>query len=739
MRARFRVAVRGVVQGVGFRPFVYRLATDLRLSGFVRNDGDGATLEVEGPPERLAAFEARLVGEIPTGSRIDRVDRTGLPATGGRRFTIDESHAAIGRQVSLAPDRRMCPRCLAELLDPGDRRYRYPFINCTHCGPRYTITRALPYDRPNTTMAAFEMCPACRGEYETPADRRYHAQPVACPDCGPSVWLETGDRIDTADPLRKAVALLAAGKVLAVKGIGGFHLAVDGTDDAAVARLRALKRRPRKPLALMVRDVATARRLVRLDAAAEALLTSPAAPVVLAPAVSSDGLARWIADGVGDLGVMLPYSPLHQLLFGDDLPILVMTSGNAPSEPIIIDNSDARERLGADAALMHDRDIHVACDDSVVRATPHGPMMIRRARGYVPDALDGSMLPRRSVLALGALLKVTLTALHRGQLIVGRHLGDLDNLRAEAAFEEEVERMLDFGRFTPEAVVADQHPDLPSLAFAEARFPAVPLVRAQHHHAHMAAVMVEHGLSPEDRVAGVILDGFGHGPDGAVWGGEVLAGGYQGFERAAHLRYVPLPGGDRGAVEPRRMAISLLGDAGIGPSGDLPWDDDIARIARRREVSPLTSSAGRLFDGAAALLGIAPELQEYEGEAAMRLEAVAAPGTPDAYPLPLAAGTLDTRALTVALVEDRAPVPLRAARFINGLADGLAAGALTVGSGTVVLGGGCMVNRLLLSRLVEGLEKGGAKVLYPRVLPAGDGGVSAGQAAIAAAGSKEGV
>ncbi len=748
MVERRRIQVQGLVQGVGFRPFVYRLALEQELRGWVRNDGRGVCIEVEGRSADLDAFECRLPEEVPSPARIERSRTDGLVVAGGeRQFAIVESARGGMPRISLAPDGYVCRECLAEMADPRDRRYRYPFINCTRCGPRFSIVEELPYDRPSTTMKRFALCTECEREYADPFDRRYHAQPVACPRCGPRCWLveagtldpgpPPGEGTDPAAPIQQALGRLAAGQVVAIKGIGGFHLAVDARNETAVARLRKLKLRSRKPFAVMVRDPGIAGRIVRLNHAAEELLGSAAAPIVLAPRWPDHGLAEGVAPGMEDLGVMLPYSPLHHLLLGEDLDALVMTSGNRPCEPITADNRDALERLPADAHLLHDREIHVACDDSVVRAGSV-PIFVRRARGYVPRSLEADHLPRRNVLGLGAELKVTVTTLSRGEMVVGRHLGDLDNTRAEAAFYAEVERMLRFGRVEPEAVAVDLHPDLATTRFAEKIFSGLPMIRVQHHHAHLAAVLTEHGVEPGSGAVGIVLDGMGLGVDGTIWGGEVLRGGYAGFERVGHLRPVPQPGGDRAAREPARMATSLLLEAGLGADRYAGYDPRFAEVASIRSASPLTSSAGRIFDAAAALLGVAPREQEYEGEAAASLEAVADSHHTDAYELPIAENELDTRALITALLEDRSDVAVRAARFHNGLADGFAALALEAGSDLVVLGGGCMVNRRLFRRLVERIENAGVRVIWPRQLPPGDGAISAGQAAVAACTLEEG-
>lgn len=738
MSLRHRITVQGVVQGIGFRPFVYRLAFEESLLGFVRNDAEGVIIEVEGTAAALERFAVRLAAEIPTGGRIDgmKIEPCAALCTESQ-FRIMESQKTAQTFPSVAPDRFVCADCLQEMRDPSDRRYKYPFINCTHCGPRYTIIHSLPYDRPNTTMRAFPLCAACQQEYTDPTNRRFHAEPIACPICGPHVWIEPSSRMEFnagEDPIHSAAAMLADGRIVAVKGIGGFHLAANAFDRDAVMRLRAMKRRPRKPFAMMVKDIAVAKQLAEFNEETARLLTSPPAPIVLVPAAQGLAMTAWIAPGLKDLGILLPYSPLHHLLLEKGPAALVMTSGNAPSEPISIQNDDALQCLGADATLLHNRDITTAADDSVFRMASHGPVMIRRARGYVPSPMPAAHLPSASVLGLGALLKVTVSVLHQGQLVVGRHLGDLDNERAEDAFAEEVDRMMNFLRFTPESITMDLYPDSAAAYLVRDRFPTLPIFRVQHHHAHMAAVMTEYGLSPYERVVGIVLDGFGLGPDGALWGGEVLVGGYAAFERAAHLRYVPQPGGDKGAEEPGRMALSLLLDAKLPIPDGFDVDPHLREIVHIPAVSPMTSSAGRLFDGAAALLGIAPTRQDFEGEAAALLEAVADPSIRDAYPLPLTGDILDTRDLICSLAVDPSALSIRAARFINGLADGLICAAARSNSDRAVLAGGCMVNRLLAGRLMDGLSKLGIEVLFPRKLPPGDGAISAGQVAVAACG-----
>lgn len=741
---RVRIEVTGTVQGVGFRPFVYRLAHEQGLTGLVRNAEHGVVVEVQGQYRLVEPFAGRLARELPLPGKVESFAVEKIPVVNtDRAFTIEPSAVGGERAVALAPDSYVCPDCLREMWDRSNRRYLYPFITCTRCGPRYTIAEDLPYDRVRTTMASFAMCPQCYREYTDPLDRRYHAQPIACPACGPCAWLALpghgvhppADRM-AGDPtygVRQACDCLAKGQIVAIKGIGGFLLAVDARNQAAVARLRVIKRRSRKPLAVMVRDIDVARACVEIDPQAAALLCSPAAPIVLSPAKAGNGLAPGLAPGLTDLGVMLPSSPLHHLLFRERFDALVMTSGNPPNEPIVTDNQYAMETLGADAYLFHDRGICVGADDSVVRTAKGAPVMVRRTRGYAPGALDASFLPRRSVVALGAALKVTIATLSGGRLIVGRHIGDLDNPKIERAFEQELERMLRFGGVEPDVVALDLHPDLATTLIGERiAKKGARIKRVQHHHAHLCGVLVEHGVAPGTVAAGIILDGFGYGADGAIWGGEVLVGQYQRFERVGHLRYVPQPGGDKAAREPGRMATSFLQDAGMRPDSSPAYDERIAEICQVRAVCPLTSSAGRLFDGVAAILGVAPAVQSYEAEAAALLESVADSSVQDAYPLPVVGDQLDTRVLIAALIDDRSAVSVKAARFHNAVADGFARMALDTGCKLAVLSGGSMVNRLLLGRLERNLEAGGMTVRRPISLPPGDGGLSAGQAAAAA-------
>lgn len=745
---RQHIAVRGVVQGIGFRPFVYRLARELSLTGWISNDTVGAIIEIQGNRVGRESFLSRLRNELPPAGRIDDLAvKDILSETAEKAFTIKKSLSLTGHSVSLVPDRATCHQCIEEMRTLDDRRHRYPFVNCTHCGPRYTIVEALPYDRPNTTMHSFPMCDECRGEYENPEDRRYHAQPIACPACGPQcLFVEPKVRYqdlsfagvrDSVSQIRRAIECLMNGKTVAIKGIGGFHLVADATSHGAINRLRRIKHRNRKPLAIMVKNVVVAQKIVILDDAGIDLLTSPAAPIVIAPRQKNCSLPQSLAPGIGELGVMLPYSPLHHLLFEpllesqQGLEALIVTSGNSPSEPITTSNRHALKNLNADAYLMHNRDIHVPSDDSVIRNSSPAPVFLRRSRGYVPDTLDAEFLPKRQVLALGAELKVTVSTLKEGRLSVGRHLGDMDNRAIEDEFIAEINRILSFEKVSPEAIAVDAHPDVFSAVFARQTFSSLPISRVQHHHAHFAAALVEHKMGPEERAVGIILDGFGYGSDHSIWGGEVLLGHLGSSSRVGHIRPFPQPGGDHGARYPGRMATSLLLEAGLEDrwSG---FDSQIASICRVRAVSPLTSSAGRLIDGAAALIGVAPNEQEYEAEAALLLEAIADPECQDAYPFPLSRNQLDFRELIGALLEDNADSPIKAARFLNGVADGFVAMALETGAKTVVLSGGCMANRILMKRFIKSITHHGARAIWPKVLPPGDGGLSAGQAACVA-------
>jgi len=766
-RRRVRARVEGTVQGVGFRPHAHRLARELGCSGWVLNDDRGVLLEVEGDPRAVEAFLARLIAEAPPLAAVEQVWPRELEPTGVAGFAILASRSAGEARAAVSPDSATCDACLRELLDPSDRRHRYPFINCTDCGPRFTIIRAVPYDRPNTTMAGFAMCERCAAEYEDPGDRRFHAQPNACPRCGPrarltdarGVELDPGEGLDAVAAAARA---LADGAIVAVKGLGGYHLACRADDEPAVARLRARKHREERPFALMAPDLAWTRALVVLSDADAELLCSPARPIVLAPRrPDAPALAPSLAPGCADLGVMLPYSPLHHLLLGDFAAPLVMTSGNVSDEPIAFDDADALARLAtiAERFLLHDRPIHMRTDDSVARTADTGVIVIRRSRGHVPAALPLPLDTGRHLLGTGAELKSTFCLAKGGRAWVSHHIGDLANADTLASYSEGVahfERLFDVA---PEVVAHDLHPDYLSTRYAQDH-PGAELVAVQHHHAHLAACAAEHGVL--DPVVGAILDGAGLGPDGTIWGGEILAGDLAGFERAAHLWPVRLPGGDAAAREPWRMACAWLlaceeGEAagderapaiprGLAGAVEPERWAQVARLARSGFRAPVTTSAGRLFDAVAALCGLRASAS-YEGQAAALLESSCDRGERGAYAMALLPGAtrtdpaiLDARELIGAASAEleSGVAPARVAtRFHNGLADALADACARIagerGLDTVVLSGGVFQNRRLLERTAAALERSDLRVLIPRLLPPNDGGVSYGQVAVAAA------
>ncbi len=743
-----RVRVEGTVQGVGFRPFVYRLAAELDLVGWVLNDSRGVLIEAEGEPGALARLLERLRSEAPPLAIVERVSDEALDPTGEPGFRIAESEDRGSADAAVSPDVATCEDCLAEVMDPGNRRHRYPFTNCTNCGPRFTIVRGVPYDRPLTTMAPFEMCDRCRSEYEDPLDRRFHAQPNACPDCGPS--LRVADRAGRAvaegneGSLEATALALAEGRIVAIKGIGGFHLACRADDEAVVAELRARKHREDKPFALMAPSAEAAVELVELDNAAGRLLASRERPIVLAPRRPDAPVAPSVAPGARELGVMLPYSPLHHLLLGDAGASLVLTSANVSDEPIAYRDTDALERLSgiADLFLMHDRPIETRTDDSVVRVVAERPQSLRRSRGYVPRDLPLDV--RRPVLGCGAELKSTFCLARDGRAWVGHHIGDLKNYETLRSFTEGIEHFERLFAVSPEVVAHDLHPEYLSTKYALER-EGVETVGVQHHHAHLAACLAERRETAP--AIGAIFDGTGYGTDGTVWGGELLLGDVAAFERRGHLHPVRMPGGERAIHQPWRMACSWLLEA-LGPEPPLPplvaphvseeeWGQ-VGKLAASGLASPLTSSYGRLFDAVAALCGIRAEVN-YEGQAAVELESIADVSEPGGYPLP-GDELLDARETVRAILADLGagvPVSVVAARFHNGVgrATSRACGRIAEAEGIdrVVLSGGVFQNRLLLERTTEALERVGLRVLTPRLLPPNDGGIAFGQAAVAAA------
>jgi hydrogenase maturation protein HypF len=759
-RRREALVVRGVVQGVGFRPFIYRLAMEEGLAGFIGNDTDGVTIEIEGPQERVAAFVARLRAEQPPLARIDSVTERELALVGETGFRIVASEVLGRVGTGIPADAATCSDCLRELLDPKDRRYRYPFLNCTNCGPRFTITRRIPYDRPQTSMAKFPMCPECQQEYDDPLNRRFHAQPNACWVCGPRVWLVGADgaEIASSDAVTACIDQLVAGQITAIKGIGGFHLSVDATNQAAVMRLRERKRRYGKPLAVMVRDLEAARAVCTLNAAEEALLSTPARPIVLAARREGCGIAEGVAPGIPWLGIYLPYAPLQHLLFADPrVRALVMTSANLSEEPIAIDNDEALARLGgiADAFLMHDREILQRCDDSVAAVVDGAPQLVRCARGFVPL---GVPLPFDAppMLAVGGHLK-NVFALARGRFAYqSQHLGDLENLTSLEFFRESLDHLMRTFEIEPQTVVHDQHPGYLSTSWAKewAQERGLPLIAVQHHHAHIAGCMAEHDLGGE--VIGLALDGTGYGTDGKIWGGEVLIARLDGFNRFAHLDYVPMPGGEAAIKEPWRMAFASLRDAGFdfesaaslaGPAVEEARVLD--RMMERGVNAPLTSSLGRLFDAVAAVV-LNRRVVDYEAQAAIELEGVAIDEADEepGYAMKFLGGDWTVRQpvqiscvpMWHGLVEDLrtgASKARIAARFHSGVAAGFVQAAVmaraATGASQVALSGGCMHNRRLARLLRVKLEAVDFEVFQHLQVSPGDGGLSYPQVAVAAA------
>jgi hydrogenase maturation protein HypF len=766
---RQALRVRGRVQGVGFRPFVYRLATDLGLDGWVRNDGEGVLIALAGAPAQLAQFGRRLAAEVPVLARIESVES--LPT---ERLSISpgfriEASGAGPVTTGITPDAATCEACLAELFSPDDRRGRYPFINCTHCGPRFTITAGLPYDRPMTSMARFALCPACRREYDDPLDRRFHAQPNACPACGPRLALAdaTGAPLAADDVIAAALARIDGGGIVAVKGLGGFHLVCDARNGEAVARLRARKHRDEKPFAVMVAGVASARQFARVDDAAAALLAAVERPIVLLPKGDDcDAMLPGVAPGLAEIGLMLPYTPIQYLLFhqaagrpqGTDWlaqaqPLaLVMTSANPGGEPLVIGNEEAIARLGAiaDAFVLHDRDILVRCDDSVVRpalsvgrgpsVVDGSPAFVRRARGYTPAPIE---LARQApaVLATGAYLKNAACLTRGAQAFLSPHIGDLDNAASRAALEEAVAHLQGVLAIRPQAIAHDRHPDFYStqLALRLADELGVPAIGVQHHHAHIAAVAAEHRV--ETPLLGVALDGVGLGEDDQAWGGELLRLDGGGCTRLGHLAELPLPGGDRAAREPWRMAAAVLHRCGWGEEIALRFAGQPAAVAVSEMLArdlncPRTSSAGRWFDAAAGLLGVST-VMNYEGQAAMQLEALAARhrgAVREGGLWRLDGGVLDLLPLLQHLADERdaaAGAALFHSTLAAALAEWIALAARRERISTVALGGGCLLNRVLAAQLTTLLRARGLAVLTAMQAPPNDGGIALGQAWVA--------
>jgi hydrogenase maturation protein HypF len=787
-RIRLAVRVEGIVQGVGFRPFAYSLATGLGLGGLVGNDAEGVFAEVEGDPIAVRRFLELLEEQPPPLARVERVTTRDLPVTGSAEFVIAPSDpAGRERRALVSADTATCADCLAELADPADRRFGYPFINCTNCGPRFTIIRDVPYDRALTTMSGFAMCARCAAEYRDPGNRRFHAQPVCCPACGPELTLldSAGAVLPSAgspsagspsaasagqptqDRIAAAAALLRAGRILAVKGLGGYHLAVDASSEAAAAALRGRKHREDKPFAVMVADLAAARRLGHVDDAAAALLVSPGRPIVLlphrdAPPSPARPIAPSVAPGNRQLGIMLPYTPLHHLLLRELAGPIVLTSGNVSDEPIAYRDADALERLAgiADAFLTHDRAIHVRTDDSVVRAFRGRGSVLRRSRGYVPEPLPVPVTFARPVLACGAELKSTFCLGTGGHAFVSHHIGDLENAETLLSFTEGIEHFRRLFDIEPRVVAHDLHPDYLSTKYAMdladadltdadlADADGLQLVGVQHHHAHIASCLADNG--EQGPVIGVAFDGTGYGPDGTIWGGEFLVADLATAERAGHLEPVPMPGGAAAVRQPWRMAASYL--AAAYPAGPPPglavtarnersWAPVLA-MARRGINAPLTSSAGRLFDAVAAVLGVRDAIS-YEGQAAIELEQLADVTERGWYRArvtdgpPVTVAGADLVAATVGELAAGVSRPVIAARFHNGVAAAITATCLILRDrhdlDTVALSGGVFQNLLLADRVVTQLTDRRFRVLVHHAVPCNDGGISLGQAVVAAA------
>lgn len=761
---RIHLDVVGVVQGVGFRPHVHRLATELGLDGFVGNDSTRVCVEVEGHGATLEEFERRLVSEAPPLSLIESVTATATTPTGIPGFSIAASSEVEGAITLVSPDVAVCDDCLVELFDPADRRYGHPFITCTNCGPRFTIIRRLPYDRVNTTMGGFPLCPACRSEYEDPADRRYHAQPIGCHQCGPVLSFRLGDEVaerardaeGTAALVVAAQRALRGGGIIAVKGIGGYHLACDATSDVAVGELRTRKGRADKPFAVMVGDLDQVGELAYIDEPESRLLSSPARPIVLVRSRAGSVLSRLVAPGNPLVGIMLPNAPLHHLLFAtplaaegrqeDRLGPLVMTSGNSCGEPICHRDDDVQRRLDhlADGVLGHDRPIHVPCDDSVVRMVDGVPLPIRRSRGYAPLPVRVPMAGP-DVLAVGGELKNTFCVTTGDRAWVSQHIGDMENLETMETFDSAVRQFCDMYRVTPTAVAVDSHPGYLTSTWARRHYRDI-MSLVQHHHAHVAAVMAEHGVDPADRVIGFAFDGTGYGTDGTMWGGEVLVADAEDFTRWYHLRSAPLPGGDAAVRNPSRVALAHLWAAGI------PWAPELSPVIAtcQAELEVLsrqlatgvacvpTSSMGRLFDAVSSLLGLRHHIT-YEAQAAIELEVLAehpADPVPD-YAFGLDGALIEPKPVLVGIVEDlqrQVDAAAISAGFHGAVANLVADLAVRVrtseGASTVVLAGGVFQNALLSRLASRGLVEAGFKVLTHRLVPPNDGGLALGQAYI---------
>lgn len=751
MKERRRILVEGIVQGVGFRPFVYGLALKQGLGGFILNDTTGVIIEVEGEPSALESFLCALRTDAPPLATIEGLSWESLPAKGYSPFTIEKSQAEEDRRVLISPDTCTCDDCLRELFDLNDPRYRYPFINCTNCGPRFTIIKDVPYDRERTTMAVFCMCPDCHKEYQDPLDRRFHAQPNACPSCGPQVTLldREGHEMASEDPVSHAARLLQQGAIVAVKGLGGYHLACDAFNNDAVGRLRRRKHREDKPFALMAPDLEAVKALCFVDEAEEALLLSRKRPIVLLRKRMPNPVAHEVAPGHRDLGFMLPYSPLHYLLLREAASPLVLTSGNISDEPIAYKDDDALQRLSriAEYYLIHNREIHMRCDDSVTRVIHGREMLIRRSKGYVPSPITMPAAFAEPTLACGAQLKNSFCLGKGRYAFVSHHIGDLENYETLLSFQEGIDHFNRLFDIDPKVMAYDLHPEYVATKYA-LELEGVTRIGVQHHHAHIASCMVEHGLPGP--VIGVAFDGTGSGSDGTIWGGEFLVADYTDFVRAAHLEYVPLPGGEQAIRGPWRMAASWLyqvyGDEMEALDIDFiqrlnkrPWPL-LKQMIQRSINSPPTSSIGRLFDAVSSLVGVRDTIN-YEGQAAVELEMIADERCQENYSCAITEGqpmVVQGGDIIRGVVEDllaRVSPSIISAKFHNTIAAAIVDICDRIrqqhGLNRVVLSGGVFQNMLLLERAVAGLAPIGFEVYVPSKVPPNDGGISLGQAAIA--------
>ena len=751
---RLRLTITGVVQGVGFRPFVYALASRFALSGHVGNESGGVFIEIEGPADALKQFQDRLLDEAPPLAHIEQVHLEEMEPREENGFSIVRSERRNAAHTMLSPDVCVCDDCLAETLDPSDRRYRYPFTNCTNCGPRFTIIQDIPYDRPHTTMSSFSMCVDCQAEYDDPLNRRFHAQPNACPVCGPRIWLELTGKLGAVaqenEALDAAQRLLAEGKVLAVKGLGGFHLACDAGSNAALDILRKRKGRAEKPFAVMAAGMDTVRQIAEVSEHEAQILQRRERPILLLRKRLDNPLSHLIAPGNQMIGMMLPYTPLHHLLFANlplAVPALVMTSGNYSNEPIVKDNEAARRELSAlvDAFLFHDRAIEARCDDSVVRLWRGAELPLRRSRGYAPFPLK---LPFEvpAILGVGGELKATFCVAAGRHAYLSQHIGDMENLETLEAFENAVEHYKHIFRVAPEIVACDMHPGYLSSRWAHEQAADALVVEVQHHHAHIAAAMAENEIPEDFRVIGVSFDGTGYGSDGAIWGGEVLVCSYAKFERVAHLKYMPLPGGDQAVKRPYRLALSYLWAAG------LDWQENLAPVLACDEVergvllrqletglnTVSTSSMGRLFDVIASLSGVR-QVATYEAQAAIELESAADLSAPGSYQFGYSEAEIDPAPILQSVLNDLAAgveASVIAMRFHRAVAEMVLRVSVQQRKrdavNTVALSGGVFQNVLLLDLVMNRLENAGFDVLVHRKVPTNDGGLALGQVMITA-------